>query len=414
MDTSRGVLRSVGSLRAERERDLRQRFGGVSWGAAFIGFVVAVFFTLALGAILYWASVEAGHRWDARLTAANALVVSVRPAFTGPWVLGSLLALFLAFLVGGHTAGRMARFDGAANGFAVFLWAVLLPVVALAALILRGVALPALTGSGVLLLLAVAAAALLGALFGGSLGAASHRRVDAEADAGVRGFEGAVLVDSEGRKSGRVERSYVDDSGSVSHVEARLGTLSPRHRLVPVNSATVVDRELRVPYTEREILGSPDIGRVRESIDQGTLDLVRGYYGSLRRDVPAPGVPPIGEAPAASTVAERRVEEAAPPHPAEHVERVERVSEPARPETVHEVRSEPLTQSAEVRDHGDVVEVPIVEEELVRRPVVKEVVRVQKTPVEETRQVETELRREDVEVKKEGEVTVEDHRAKDA
>jgi hypothetical protein len=51
-------------------------------------------------------------------------------------------------------------------------------------------------------------------------------------------------------------------------------------------------------------------------------------------------------------------------------------------------------------DGGEVIKVPIVEEELVveRRPVVREVVVIRKHPVQETRAVDAELRRERLEV----------------
>ncbi len=40
-----------------------------------------------------------------------------------------LLALFVAYFCGGYVAGRMARFNGAKQGFAVWLWGIVFAVV---------------------------------------------------------------------------------------------------------------------------------------------------------------------------------------------------------------------------------------------------------------------------------------------
>jgi len=59
-----------------------------------------------------------------------------------------------------------------------------------------------------------------------------------------------------------------------------------------------------------------------------------------------------------------------------------------------------------VRDLGDVIEVPIVEEEIVKRPVVKEVLRIRKSSTSERQTVQDDVRKEDVEVISEGDVPV--------
>jgi uncharacterized protein (TIGR02271 family) len=60
----------------------------------------------------------------------------------------------------------------------------------------------------------------------------------------------------------------------------------------------------------------------------------------------------------------------------------------------------------QVRDLGDVIEVPIVEEEIVKRPVVKEVLRIRKSSTSEQQTVQDTVRKEDVEVISEGDVPV--------
>ena len=55
-------------------------------------------------------------------------------------------------------------------------------------------------------------------------------------------------------------------------------------------------------------------------------------------------------------------------------------------------------QLGEPLDRGDVIEIPIVEEVLVKKPVVREVVRIRKRTVTESRTVEADVRHEDVEI----------------
>jgi hypothetical protein len=104
-----------------------------------------------------------------------------------------LAALFLAYLAGGYVAGRMARFDGAKQGIAV--WVVGLLVVLLLALaglvfgsqfnVLSQLNLPRIpidegtaTTAGLIALGSVLVVTLLAAVLGGLLGARYHRKVD--------------------------------------------------------------------------------------------------------------------------------------------------------------------------------------------------------------------------------------------
>jgi hypothetical protein len=101
--------------------------------------------------------------------------------------------LFLAYLAGGYVAGRMARFDGARQGVAV--WVIgLLVVSALAVLgllfggpynVLQQLNLPRIpidegtaTTGGIIALVAVLLVTLLGAVLGGKVGDRYHRKVD--------------------------------------------------------------------------------------------------------------------------------------------------------------------------------------------------------------------------------------------
>ncbi|SDN98338.1 hypothetical protein [Geodermatophilus sp. DSM 45219] len=165
------------------------RYGGIKWGAAFFGWLSANGLAVLLLTVLSAAGVAFGlARVD---TADEAAQQAATIGLTGGIAL--LVVLFLAYLAGGYVAGRMARFDGARQGLAV--WLIGLVVVVLLAVL--GVVLGAqldllaqldvpstpvsgstattagvVAGSGALLV------TLLGALLGGKLGTRYHRKID--------------------------------------------------------------------------------------------------------------------------------------------------------------------------------------------------------------------------------------------
>ncbi len=165
------------------------RYGGIKWGAAFFGWLSANGLAVLLLAILSAAGVAFG------LTQVDTADEAAREAtaigLTGGIAL--LVVLFLAYLAGGYVAGRMARFDGARQGLAV--WVIgLVVVVALALLgvvlgaqynVLSQLNLPSIpvsgstaTTAGVVAGVAAAVVSLLGALLGGGLGTRYHRKID--------------------------------------------------------------------------------------------------------------------------------------------------------------------------------------------------------------------------------------------
>jgi hypothetical protein len=165
------------------------RYGGIKWGAAFFGWLSANGLAVLLLAVLSAAGVAFGlSRVD---TADEAAQQATTIGLTGGTAL--LVVLFLAYFAGGYVAGRMARFDGARQGLAVWLIG-LLVVVVLGLLgvvlgaqynVLAQLNLPSIpvsgssaTTAGVVAGVAAAVVSLLGALLGGGLGTRYHRRID--------------------------------------------------------------------------------------------------------------------------------------------------------------------------------------------------------------------------------------------
>jgi hypothetical protein len=166
------------------------RFGGTKWGAAFFGWLSANGLAVLLVALLSAAGVAIG------LTRGVPSTAETRQNAGGIGIAGAvalLVALFLAYLAGGYVAGRMARFDGARQGVAVWLIG-LLVVIVLAAVgvafgakynVLAQLDLPRIpvdegtaTTGGIIALVAVLLVTLLGAVLGGKLGDRFHRKVD--------------------------------------------------------------------------------------------------------------------------------------------------------------------------------------------------------------------------------------------
>ena len=166
----------------------REEHGGVKVGSAFFGWLTAMGMAVLLTALAAAAGVALGIGVDETDTSVEPETVGL----AGGIVL--LVILFVSYYCGGYVAGRMARFDGIKQGFAVWLWAI---VVAIVVAILGVVAgseynvldrldgfprVPSggdnLTTGGIVVLVVVLLASLVGALLGGLAGMRFHRRVD--------------------------------------------------------------------------------------------------------------------------------------------------------------------------------------------------------------------------------------------
>jgi hypothetical protein len=174
-------------LRTVRARQ-REEFGGINWGAAFFGWLVAV----GLGALLVGLLAAAGAAVGlTELPASDTIGNSQEIGIGGAIAL--LAALATAYFCGGYVAGRMSRFDGARQGIGAWLIGLTVTVVLAVAGALLGAeynvlerldlpALPVgdseLASGGAVALVVVLAGSLLAALLGGKAGEQYHRKVD--------------------------------------------------------------------------------------------------------------------------------------------------------------------------------------------------------------------------------------------
>ncbi|MEP6477636.1 MAG: hypothetical protein ABJC60_10220 [Actinomycetota bacterium] len=98
-------------------REAKDRFGGIDVPASLTGMLVAFAMLLILAGL---ASAAFGAIAFQTGTTGNQTELSLGALITAGVV------LLLAFLIGGWAAGRMARYSGAANGFMVAVWFLIL------------------------------------------------------------------------------------------------------------------------------------------------------------------------------------------------------------------------------------------------------------------------------------------------
>ena len=167
----------------------KDKFGGLNFGAAFFGWLVAIAVAILLTSII--GAVAAGVGSNVQISQSQAREEAGTIGLVAGIVL--LAVLMIGYYCGGYVAGRMSRFSGTRQGLGVWVIGLLVTIVAvlLGAVfgqqydILSRVNLPRLpisTGTmstgGIIAALAVLVGTLVAAMLGGSVGTNYHRRVD--------------------------------------------------------------------------------------------------------------------------------------------------------------------------------------------------------------------------------------------
>lgn len=172
----------------------KEEFGGIKWGSAFFGWLAAVGTGVLLTALVAGTGTALGLATD---TTAEEAVEGAAPGADTVGIIGAVLLaliIFIAYYAGGYVAGRMARLNGAKQGVAVWLWALIVAIVVAIIGVLGGAEfnvlanlngfprLPIgegeLTTIGIVTAVVVALVSLGGAVLGGLAGMRFHRRVD--------------------------------------------------------------------------------------------------------------------------------------------------------------------------------------------------------------------------------------------
>ena len=191
-ERDRTATATTGATGREAVRDVRARqreeYGGLNWGAAFFGWLVAIGMAAILLGLLSAAGTAFGLGEVSESEAnSNAETIGI----VGGILL--ILTLGIAYYCGGYVSGRMSRFDGGRQGFGT--WAIGLAVTIVLAVagaifgseynIFESLNLPripieegSLTAGAAIALVAVVILTLLAAMGGGKAGERYHRKID--------------------------------------------------------------------------------------------------------------------------------------------------------------------------------------------------------------------------------------------
>jgi hypothetical protein len=173
----------------------REQFGGVKVGSAFFGWLTATATAAILTGLLAatGAALGLGVALNPGAPAGDAPLDAVTVRWT---VAGALLViLLLGYYCGGYVAGRMSRFNGVRQGFAVWVWTIVIAIVVAGISVALGnqddildwlvnafrllpVSQGVLTIAAITTAVVVAVVSFGGAVLGGVVGVRYHRRVD--------------------------------------------------------------------------------------------------------------------------------------------------------------------------------------------------------------------------------------------
>lgn len=172
----------------------REEHGGIKWGSAFFGWLTAMGTAVLLTALLsaIGAAVGLGNFSDTEQARSQASQNAETIGLVSGIAL--LVVLLVAYYCGGYVAGRMARFDGAKQGAAVWIWSILIAILAAALVAAAGskynvlaqlngfpripIDEGTLTTGGIIAAVLALLVSLVGAVLGGLTGMRFHRRVD--------------------------------------------------------------------------------------------------------------------------------------------------------------------------------------------------------------------------------------------
>ena len=188
-DRPLGSDEAVRDERVYDEARARDKFGGANLGAGFFGWIVAVGMATLLTGILAVVATVVGY--------SNSITIDSAERQAGEVTLVTAIVLLVVLLVayysGGYVAGRMSRFDGARQGFVVWLIGTLVTIAAVVLGVVAGqqynvldrVNAPRIpfpvdqaTTAGIVTVVVVLVTTLLAAMLGGKIGRRYHSRVD--------------------------------------------------------------------------------------------------------------------------------------------------------------------------------------------------------------------------------------------
>lgn len=216
-------------------------------------------------------------------------------------------------------------------------------------------------------------------------------------------YDGLDLIDDSEERVGTVERTYVDDANNPRFVEIKYGALRPKHRLIPASDAELTDAgALQVPFSRDTIEGSPEAPQ-SDTLEPADFAAITAYYDGLPAGRGQPENAPAAVAPSSDDEVEP--EDTSMTQDTAAGRQFDVVDDSAGGLRVGD--RVPAGLEAPTREFGDTIEIPVLEEVLVKQTVVKEILRVKKSDLVEYQTVDGDVRKEQAEVDDEAGLVVE-------
>jgi hypothetical protein len=172
----------------------KEEFGGIKFGSGFFGWLTALGLGIVLMAIVAGTGVVVSLGTGTSAEEATNQVQEAPEALGLVGIISVLVILFIAYFAGGYVAGRMARFSGAKQGLAVWIWAIVVAVILAIVAAIAGedynilanlnvfpripINEGTLTTTAIITAVLAAIVPLLAAILGGTTGMRYHRKVD--------------------------------------------------------------------------------------------------------------------------------------------------------------------------------------------------------------------------------------------
>jgi stress response protein YsnF len=102
----------------------------------------------------------------------------------------------------------------------------------------------------------------------------------------VLGWRGATVIDRDGEKLGTLKELYLDQDDRPAWAAVETGLFGMRQSFVPLEGATAMDNQVRVPFTKDHVKDAPNIDPETQ-LTEDEEDRLHDHYGA-RRDDAAP------------------------------------------------------------------------------------------------------------------------------
>jgi hypothetical protein len=193
-ETREPIARATGGAGARPGTARGRLHVGINWGAAFFGWVAAMGLAVILTAFVAAVGAAVGVSQAASVQQATGQLQQSSQTVGLVGIILLAVIAFVSYYAGGYVAARMSRFDGPRQGFAVWVWALVVALVVAVVAAVAGARFDVLstlntfpripvdqgtiTTTGIVALVVLLLITLLGAVIGGAGGMRYHRRLE--------------------------------------------------------------------------------------------------------------------------------------------------------------------------------------------------------------------------------------------